>query len=400
MPDASRIYQNDRVMTDLKNRSLIGIPAYAVLWCVIIFPTGHYADEPAFSMIFLALFIAVGLFRLAHVRRFSRLIKERKFLNYVLLNLGILIPAALWGIAFTKLMLAPVGDSITAVVMILTSAGFCSGGTGAYCPDRRLAALYAAAMLLPTAAASLALKQSERIIPVLMIIYFAYLYFLIRTGSREYWSALENEERLKENSRKMEKLSEIDALTGLFNRGYFNKTFDREWRLATREGRRMTLILIDLDHFKRINDTHGHLAGDEYLRRTSALFMSFFKRASDVVARYGGEEFAVLLPGADEETAFRLCDDLRREMEHFYVDWQGVILQTTVSLGVASHLPRHTESEKILIAKADEALYQAKERGRNRVCVQRGPTADSDALTCATSEAGKERRAQHGRQVR
>jgi two-component system, cell cycle response regulator len=161
-----------------------------------------------------------------------------------------------------------------------------------------------------------------------------------------------------------------DALTGVLNRSKTFEIFTRELQRSKREGTPLGAILVDLDHFKSVNDTYGHLAGDEVLRNAAARLQSSI-RSYDAVGRYGGEEFIVLLPGCDEATACAQAERLRLalSMDPVVLDSaSSVEYQLTASFGVAVSQPsRQAASPETLVAAADEALYKAKRGGRNRV---------------------------------
>ena len=157
----------------------------------------------------------------------------------------------------------------------------------------------------------------------------------------------------------VERLADTDGLTGLANRRVFQLALSRELALAGRRGEPCTLILLDVDHFKAVNDTHGHQAGDEVLRRVG-MAMAETARGTDVAARYGGEEFAVILPGCSTAEAGAVADRFRAAIAA-----NAGPVPVTVSAGVATY-PRDAEDETSLIAAADQALYRAKRTGRDR----------------------------------
>lgn len=158
-----------------------------------------------------------------------------------------------------------------------------------------------------------------------------------------------------------------DPLTGLYNRRYLTATMERELQRCQREGRPLSLLLIDLDHFKGINDTYGHNAGDETLKALARL-LDEEARASDVVCRYGGEEFLLLLPGMPQDTALQRAEECRTRLEDMALHFGEFQIRTTLSIGVATY-PGHGQSAHELIHAADCALYRAKADGRNRVAV-------------------------------
>lgn len=159
-----------------------------------------------------------------------------------------------------------------------------------------------------------------------------------------------------------------DALTGLYNRRYLEETLERELRRAARAEHSLGILMIDLDHFKKFNDTYGHDAGDMVLRDTGASLTKGI-RAEDFVCRFGGEEFVVILPTADPETSRARAEKLRTKMRELTITYQGKSLgMVTISVGVAA-FPAHGTSPKELMAAADAALYQAKRGGRDQVVV-------------------------------
>jgi diguanylate cyclase (GGDEF)-like protein len=157
-----------------------------------------------------------------------------------------------------------------------------------------------------------------------------------------------------------------DPLTGLYNRRYLEDQFKRELRRAERRGSAVSVLMLDLDHFKQINDTYGHTGGDRVLVAVADL-MRRHVRGEDIVTRYGGEEFAILLVDASLEDALRVGEILRSAVQMLSVSVQGVEVEGLgVSIGVAAH-PECGRAVEELLAAADRALYRAKALGRNRV---------------------------------
>jgi diguanylate cyclase (GGDEF)-like protein len=178
-------------------------------------------------------------------------------------------------------------------------------------------------------------------------------------------------------NRRLELLVTTDALTGLANRRRFSEFLDQEWHRAVRDQTSVALLMLDVDFFKRFNDTRGHQAGDECLRRVAAVIGGRVKRSSDLAARYGGEEFAVVLSGAEEAGALSVAHWIRREIEAQQIPHGGssVSDHVTVSIGVAVVTPGAGTPPESLTAAADAALYRAKELGRNAVIAAAGADA-------------------------
>ena len=176
---------------------------------------------------------------------------------------------------------------------------------------------------------------------------------------------------LKRQSDLLRRLAFIDGLTGVFNRRRFDEQLAVEWQRAARAAAPLALLMIDVDCFKRYNDRHGHLAGDDALRRVAMAIRAGLLRPGDLVARYGGEEFAALLPGCDLEgagiVALRVEQQVRaQQIEHGDSLAAPIV---TVSVGAAVTLPRRDTDPRHLLALADVQLYLAKSGGRGRHCV-------------------------------
>jgi len=166
----------------------------------------------------------------------------------------------------------------------------------------------------------------------------------------------------------LEHLAARDGLTGVANRRSFDETLEHEWRRERRDSLPLSLVMLDVDHFKRYNDAYGHQKGDECLRQIAAAMMEVAFRPGDLVARYGGEEFAVILPGIDIEGAGVVARRIQQCLAGLAIPHeQGVGGRVTLSMGVAAADPGTAGNCQSLIAAADAALYRAKHKGRNRM---------------------------------
>jgi diguanylate cyclase (GGDEF)-like protein len=168
----------------------------------------------------------------------------------------------------------------------------------------------------------------------------------------------------------LESLANIDSLTDIANRRRFDERLDAEWRRCQRSGLPLSLVMIDVDHFKAFNDHFGHGAGDICLVTVATTLSANLSRPGDMVARYGGEEFAVILPETEPAGALRIAERMRAALlEQAIPQAPGQNDQyVTCSAGVAGRVPDETTQAGALVAAADEKLYQAKTQGRNRVC--------------------------------
>jgi diguanylate cyclase (GGDEF)-like protein len=172
---------------------------------------------------------------------------------------------------------------------------------------------------------------------------------------------------LRAANAQLEALSLEDDLTGIANRRSFERALADEWNRARRHEQPLALVLLDLDHFKDLNDRRGHPAGDDCLRRVGAFLANSIKRSGEVVSRYGGEEFAILLPGVEPDVALRVAETLRDGIERLAIPYGPGARRMTASCGVAATTPRGDVAAETLVASADRALYAAKHSGRNCV---------------------------------
>ena len=180
---------------------------------------------------------------------------------------------------------------------------------------------------------------------------------------------LEIKQQLELANAELKRLSSEDALTGIPNRRVFDATLEREWRRASRDQSSMSLILVDIDHFKAFNDTCGHNAGDACLTSVAQTLHETVNRPADLVARYGGEEFVVLLPQTHRQGSLFVAEKLRQGVEALQIPHRAspVADHVTISAGCTTACPSSADAARDLLVLADKALYQAKAAGRNQV---------------------------------
>ncbi len=192
----------------------------------------------------------------------------------------------------------------------------------------------------------------------------AQLEAMVHTRTADLESALEE---LSQANETLKEINMTDAVTGIKNRHYFDTVFEQEWKRASREKYPISLLLLDIDHFKDVNDKYGHLAGDECLHEVASTISVALKRPADIVARYGGEEFVAVLPYIENKNALDFANKIRSRVEASTYIADGHEIKVTVSIGVCTVTPTDNDDLKDMIYAADIALYEGKNSGRNQV---------------------------------
>lgn len=356
-----------KVIKDLKKRSTIGLLFYPVVSTVTVAIDDFYKKNMFFVKCFLASVIFITLLRFLQVLISQRNDKYIKGKYYTIFWISVCLTGFIWGLGCGGVLMLNSDQNII-FLMSLTCVGFSAGGVVAFLPDFKLSIAFNVFMLFPCIACALyAGGVYNSTIAFMFTLLSGYLILISFRGSKEYWDAYENEFLLRIKSEELKRLSNTDPLTKLYNRRFFDENLKKEWKRASRDENELTLIMCDIDHFKKINDRYGHTAGDKFLEETGELIQKTFKRETDIASRYGGEEFTILLISTSPENAEKKAEELRKKIEDLSVYYRDDILKTTMSFGVAGCIPDHTQPSLLLLEKADEALYKAKESGRNRV---------------------------------
>jgi diguanylate cyclase len=319
--------------------------------------------EPARLLTWLGVLAASALIRLGMYLLYFRLKPvghaifawERPYAATLVLS------SLIWGVGVLWIM--PTGNEVAQYVILFFVVGMVGGSLVSYSAHRGMTITAMLGVLLPITL--WLFFQPGQIALGLAVASTLFMAGALR-GTRVLNSAMQGNlllgHELKMANRIADHIARTDELTGINNRRAFMELGEQTTRLCQRQRQPLSALLLDVDHFKQINDTYGHSAGDLVLKQIGSLMAQQF-RAADVCGRIGGEEFAVLLADTDTQAATSVANKFRQEVANATLQWQGHTLQVTVSIGVASH----NADLGTLLQRADAAMYQAKNSGRNRV---------------------------------
>lgn len=312
-------------------------------------------------------YIALGLFIDA--------IEEPSKRNWLHLHVSLACSALAWGI-FLALAALPTAINEHFPLVYAGAVGLAAGGVVTLSLKSSFVQVFILGITLPTIAVTITGHSVLNPgLSALLLVFSAAMYWVARNARTEYTKSVLSNLILQEQSEKLTRLTTLDWLTKVSNRSNFDKILVNELQRVKRIGYPLSLLMIDVDHFKCINDNYGHLVGDTCLKATAARIKACLKRETDIVARYGGEEFCVLLPGMGHEASQELAESIRAHVSELVVWHYNNPISLTVSIGGAS-LERGVDvSRETVLSRADSALYTAKSRGRNRVCWHEETTA-------------------------
>ena len=365
LPDAET-YRLHRSSHDLHRRSMKG-PAYYVAGSLIFMLTLNTPpqDLPFYCWLPALLFALLGVVRYLNrppleisapsvYRRWSRL-------QWLAIDAGCL----LW--CGHLLAAGYLGQSTPLLVALGGTAAYAAAIANMFAMNRAAAAASIGILMLPGAIAFSLFYPGALQYAVGLGIYTIYSLTMIDFADKDYARQLTNEYALMVANAQNERLVATDGLTGLANRREYERRFAQAWHLAARQGAHLALLVLDLDNFKQINDTHGHPAGDACLRHFSEILSQHFRRACDLTARIGGEEFAVILPGLAADTAAVLGEEFRRALAEAPCLYRDKEICMTASIGAGAIDWQADADPLATFARVDQACYSAKRQGRSRL---------------------------------
>ncbi len=352
---------------DVAKRAFTGAYIYLILWIAITVPNSFHNSDPAKWWFYTLLLITLATTRIILINRFDRIYTHSARLWKRLIYTHVWTSGAVWGLLCAFTLVLPEYQPLT-FAFITATAGLTSGGAASVAPDRALAiGLFTAFLTPPILAMMFVSNPYVSSLLLIFILYWLGMFSITRIQHKEYWLSLKGAFAVTRYAAELEQLNTKDGLTGLKNRTFFDESLATERKRSSRDHIPVTLLLIDIDHFKKVNDTYGHLAGDECLRQISQLLTHMAQRETDIVSRFGGEEFAIILPGISAMQSLVVAEQTRKEVEQLTVTTQDAELNVTVSIGISNITIGANTSNEDIIDSADTALYAAKKNGRNQV---------------------------------
>ncbi|MFT5657210.1 MAG: diguanylate cyclase (GGDEF)-like protein [Gammaproteobacteria bacterium] len=354
-------------LKDLTNRAKGGIALYPAIWFVITLSYQTHINFPAFFAINAALLFCIFCSRLAHLfaSKYRPEISVSKMYNWLVGS--ILLTALQWGLMLA-FMLSDWDATDPRNVWIVVSMSLTIGGAVVLSISNAIRLFYPLLMIVPgICVLSLQGGVDQWAYVTIAILALVYIFSTTKVTHVDYWAAIENRFLAETRAEQMELLSRTDQLTQLNNRMYFEQRFAEEWKRSSRSESPLSILMLDLDHFKVINDSYGHVFGDKCLRQVAATLRGTVHRENDSIARFGGEEFVMLLPDTNQQDAQRIAAKVLKAVSEIILTAENNQINLTCSIGVATAFARHDGNREALLIKADDAMYLAKTKGRNRI---------------------------------
>lgn len=347
----------------------LGTYLHASVWLLVSTWIGLPLTAPAFFWVNTILFLGVATVRFRYYRQIQSAMDRNLARCKTLSQVFVMIPAAHWSLLAVWSMrdgpLHPIW-----MPMLFTVSGLATAGTIILSIDRTVSKWYPTIVLMPTILSILAEPiEHKGLLAIMGVILLVYTASVTKLVHLDYWAAVKARALLEQRAVNLESLCVTDPLTQIPNRLHFDQRLERAWETAIQSNLPVSVLLVDLDHFKAINDTYGHAFGDDCLKAAAQVLCRHMHRNTDLVARWGGEEFVVLLPGAAEAAAQAIAERLLRGVSGTVVTCGADSVSLACSIGVMTMRPTEASQRSEFLKEADAALYAAKQQGRNRVVV-------------------------------
>ena len=361
---AARDWRRSQVVADTYQRSKLAGFLYLFGWTVVALLGRVHDFEPGASLGIALAFLGLGLLRLRmRPPPADDADANRRWLRQYAAVLP--LAPALWTVVQVWVLLDPRFDGSTRLVALIATIGYATVFANLYSTLRTLAAIGVALLFLPMLAV-LWSDPVHRALAIAMSFYLLYLVGALLRSHAEYRRRLDLDLALREQRDLFQQLSRTDPLTSVHNRRHFTAKLDEAAAFAAAGGPVISLLILDIDHFKRVNDQHGHAIGDACLVAVADRLQRAFPPPGNLLARLGGEEFGVLIPG-DPAVAAAVAETFRFDLARNPLECEGRRLEVTASIGIGAFDPEKHRDGDGLYRAVDLALYAAKSKGRNRV---------------------------------
>jgi diguanylate cyclase (GGDEF)-like protein len=359
-------YRLRRAARDFYARALVGPAFYVLAWGLVLLAS-DYASR--FGPIVIGPFVIFAGLYLSRYRHkvppesasdadFTKWTRH----HWRIVHLG----SVLWGGIPAMVGALELVPTNVILVAVLAAVAFATAGSHTFATHPTHARVTLLIQFLPMILVFLS-HAGLRTAGVTLAFYLAYLLINVRRTSAEYEHMVKTEVALVSSREEVAQLSLTDELTGLPNRRSYEVVWPQASSAAIRQKQPLAVLVLDLDHFKTINDRYGHLGGDACLKHFAGVLKQQLSRESDFIARFGGEEFIAVLPGMNALQAKEVAERVRAQLEASPCRFEASEIQLTVSVGVAAIEAPHAVDASVTFKRADEAVYAAKKNGRNRV---------------------------------
>ena len=359
-----------REARDMHSRTRMGASFYLVAWLLTWLSSPEPAQLMSYGLLASGFFAAMLIVRWTH--HLPEQESEEALKRWISHHWAmVIVTTGSWGVV-NALVLQQATFTTSHLVAVISTIAFSTAFAFTFAMRLNHCLLVVCLLNVP-GLLTLASGTSEQWpVFICLSIYMVYLLLSCHRSNADYRATIKLEQELLSQRNTLEQLSRTDSLTQLGNRYQFNDLFPSMVASAQRQGIPLSLVLLDIDYFKRVNDEHGHAAGDLCLQQFAELMRHMFRRDTDVPLRLGGEEFGVLMPGTTLEQASQLAEQFRATLAETPMAIHGVTLNITTSLGVGAFDPQFDNGGDALYKRVDAALYQAKDEGRNRLKLAAG----------------------------
>jgi diguanylate cyclase (GGDEF)-like protein len=359
-------FQQQSVL-DLAHRLRAGLVIYPLVWLLLMLADGYLHRHPEFALTNGVGMVVCSLARHLFHQRLPMLLEHdfgRAKLMLRTLSLG---HNLYWGLLCAYIQQAPDAPDLR-WLMLISSVAIMAGGTVNVAIDSLLPRVLPASLLGPSVVVLLLGGGQENLVICFMVAMFlVYARSLSSLVQREYWGRQQTQMLLEQHARELIAISRTDALTGVANRLHFQEALAQSWDDAIKRQEPLAIAMVDLDHFKRVNDVHGHPFGDHCLQAAAQAIRKVVLKPTDLLARYGGEEFVVLLAQTDLAGARAVAQRMLDEVNATVVGHGAQRVTLSCSIGLAATVPSPRDGAAQLLQDADQALYLAKHQGRGRI---------------------------------